>query len=130
MTEKILATTPPSPASSSAQAVAVGKSPAARKKPAPKTATKPVTKAAIQAPAEPVRSVARGDTSGANSTAGIARRVINKSIDAAQISKNQAISDILANATSKVDALKTLLEGSSPDDAAAIRQMLLEGQAQ
>jgi len=102
-------------------------------------AIKPVAKAAKQpvvvavkkrAATEPVRSVSRGDTSGAKSTAGVARKVIHNSIDAAQISKNQAISDILANTTSKVDALKTLLEGSSPDDAAAIRQMLLEGQAQ
>ena len=90
----------------------------------------PVTKAARKRPTERVRTVGKGDTSGAKTTSGIARRVVHQSIDAAQASQNEAISDILANATSKVDALKTLLEGSSPDDAAAIRQMLLEGQAQ
>ena len=102
--------------------------PVAKKRPAQKSAAKAVTSGARQTSAEPVRSVAKGDTSGAKSSTGIARRVINKSIDAAQTSKNQAIIDILANSTSKADALKTLLEGSSPDDAAEIRQMLLEGQ--
>lgn len=36
---------------------------------------------------------------------------------------------ILATSSSKADALKVLLEGSSPDDVLAIRQMLLESQA-
>jgi polyphosphate kinase 2 len=76
----------------------------------------------------PVRRATRGDTTGAKTTAGVARRVIQSSVDSAQTSKINAIKDIMSTSHSKVDALKTLLEGSSPDDAAAIRQMLLEGQ--
>jgi len=83
---------------------------------------KPLIKAAVA----PARRTTRGDTTGAKTTKGLAKRVVQASVDAAQGSMNSAVKDILSNAPSKVDALKTLLEGSSPDDAAAIRQMLLE----
>lgn len=121
---------PPTSIAPESPTVSTNPTPTTRKKPVAKAATRLAAVAAKKAAAVPVRSVARGDTSGAKTTAGIARRVVDKSIDAALTSKKQAVTDILANATSKVDALKTLLEGSSPDDAAAIRQMLLEGQAQ
>jgi polyphosphate kinase len=88
----------------------------------------PTKKVAPRPRATPVRRATRGDTIGAKSTGGVARRVVKDSMDAAQGAQESAIRDILANASSKMDALKTLLEGSSPDDAAAIRQMLLEGQ--
>ena len=78
----------------------------------------------------PVRRTSSGDVSGAKTTASVSRHAIQASTDAAQSSKKNAVKDILANTPSKLDALKTLLEGSSPDDAAAIRLMLLEGQAQ
>ena len=94
--------------------------------PAPAPRKKPASKSV----ASPVRRTKRGDTTGAKTTGGLARRVIQASVDAAQGSQANAVKDILASTASKVDALKTLLEGSSPDDAAAIRQMLLEGQAQ
>ncbi|MDD2882474.1 MAG: polyphosphate kinase 2 [Rhodoferax sp.] len=106
----------PSPASSTA--TSVNAIPAPRKK------------APAKSVASPVRRTKRGDTLGAKTTGGLARRVIQASVDAAQSSQASAIKDILASSSSKMDALKTLLEGSSPDDAAAIRQMLLEGQAQ
>ncbi len=89
----------------------------------------PVKKVVPKARTTPVRRAARGDTLGAKTTGGVARRAIRASMDAAQGAQANAIKDIMSSATSKVDALKTLLEGSSPDDAAAIRQMLLEGQA-
>ena len=89
----------------------------------------PVKKVTPKARATPVRRAAHGDTLGAKTTGGVARRAIRASMDAAQGAQANAIKDIMSSATSKVDALKTLLEGSSPDDAAAIRQMLLEGQA-
>lgn len=104
--------------------------PVARKRPATKALPKPVGVVAKKAATAPTRRVSRGDTSGAKTTSGVARRVIKASMDAAQGAQENAIRDILANTSSKVDALKTLLEGSSPDDAAAIRQMLLEGQSQ
>jgi polyphosphate kinase 2 len=49
-------------------------------------------------------------------------------MDAAQGSQENAVKAILSGAADKVDALKTLLAGSSPDDVVAIRQMLLEDQ--
>ena len=83
-------------------------------------------KPVVKATAAPARRTTRGDTTGAKTTKSLAKRVVQASVDAAQGSMNSAVKDILSNAPSKVDALKTLLEGSSPDDAAAIRQMLLE----
>ncbi len=69
-----------------------------------------------------------GDTSGAKTTAGVIKHAVRASTDSAQDSKNAAIESILASATDKAGALKTLLAGSSPDDVAAIRQMLLDDQ--
>jgi polyphosphate kinase 2 len=89
----------------------------------------PKRKPAVKTAVAPVRSASRGDTTGAKTTKGLAKRVVQASVDAAQGSMNSAVKDILSRAPSKVDALKTLLEGSSPDDAAAIRQMLLESQS-
>ncbi len=79
-------------------------------------------------PAEPTRRATRGDTSGAKTTAGVVKRAIRASTDAAQVSKQAAVKDILDNSSDKLDALKILLAGSSPDDVAAIRQMLLDSQ--
>ncbi|MDD5028077.1 MAG: polyphosphate kinase 2 [Rhodoferax sp.] len=49
-------------------------------------------------------------------------------MDAAQGSQEVAVQSILRRSDDKIDALKTLLAGSSPDDVAAIRQMLLNDQ--
>lgn len=78
-------------------------------------------------PAAP-RRAGQGDTSGARTTKGVARRVVQTSMDAAQDSKNAAVQSILKRADDKIDALKTLLAGSSPDDVQAIRQVLLSDQ--
>jgi polyphosphate kinase 2 len=75
-----------------------------------------------------VRRVIKGDTSGAKTTVGVARAVVRASMDAAQDSMKNAVEDILSGPVDKVDALKTLLAGSSPDDIAVIRDMLLDGQ--
>jgi len=88
-----------------------------RRKPAPGSAR------------EPVRRATRGDTSGAKTSAGVARHVVQAKLSAAQLSQQSALRDILANSTSKADALRVLLDGSSPDDVLAIQQMLLESQA-
>ena len=84
--------------------------------------------APAKAVATSVRRTTQGDTSGAKTTKGIARRVVQDSFDAAQGAKENAVRSILENATDKADALRTLLAGSSPDDVAAIRQMLLNGE--
>jgi polyphosphate kinase 2 len=73
--------------------------------------------------------VAQGDTSGARSTSAIARKVAGDQLDAARGAQQVALRDILAHTNDKVSALKTLLAGSSPDDVAAIRTMLLDGQS-
>jgi polyphosphate kinase len=97
--------------------------------------TKPVTKKPATrkptgtSPVEPVRRARRGDTSGAKTSAGVARHVVQAKLSAAQISQQSALRDILANSASKAEALKVLLDGSSPDDVLAIQQMLLESQA-
>ncbi|MBP6008020.1 MAG: polyphosphate kinase 2 [Rhodoferax sp.] len=86
------------------------------------------TRAAKASPPAPVRRVSRGDTSGAKTTRGVVRRAVQASTDAAQSSKKTAVKSILKSAGNKADALKTLLAGSSPDDVAAIRKMLLDGE--
>ena len=92
-------------------------------------APKASRKVAVRKPlASVVRRTVLGDTSGAKTTAGVARHAVQASLDAAQGSQQTAIRDILANSADKADALKTLLAGSSSDDIAAIRQMLLGGQ--
>ena len=98
---------------------------------APKPIAKkpPRRKPAPGAAREPVRRATRGDTSGAKTSAGVARHVVHAKLSAAQISQQSAWRDILATSASKADALRVLLDGSSPDDVLAIQQMLLESQA-
>jgi len=88
------------------------------------TAPKPAKKRAAPA----TRRVALGDTTGAKTTRGVTRRAVRASLDAAQSSQQNAVQDILANASDKADALRTLLAGSSQDDIDAVRQMLLGNQ--
>ncbi len=94
----------------------------------------PVNKSSLLSPTKPlvktraasVRRATRGDTSGARTRAGVAKKVIANNLDAAQDAQNSALKHILTSTADKADALKTLLEGSSPDDIAAIRQMLMD----
>jgi len=88
------------------------------------TAPKPAKKRTTPA----TRRVALGDTTGAKTTRGVTRRAVRASLDAAQGSQQNAVQDILAHATDKADALRTLLAGSSQDDIDAVRQMLLGNQ--
>ena len=80
------------------------------------------------APTMVTRRAVLGDTTGAKSSAGIGKRAVQASLDAAQVSQQSAILDILSHATDKSDALRTLLAGSSEDDIAALRQVLLGSQ--
>ncbi len=107
MTEK--SSVPPS--------VGAGKAPAAAPTKRPRKVGTPSVK--------PRRAV-QGDTSGAQTVSGIAKKVARAQFDAAQESQQTALKDILARSKDKASALKTLLAGSSPDDVAAIRQMLLK----
>ena len=70
-------------------------------------AKKPATpKLAPKSTMEPVRSARRGDTSGAKTSAGVARHVVQAKLSAAQISQQSALRDILASSASKAEALK------------------------
>jgi len=74
------------------------------------------------------RRATKGDTTGAKTVSGIAKRVVHEKLDAAQGAQLNALKDILVRSSDKASALKTLLEGSSPDDITAIRKMLLDNQ--
>jgi polyphosphate kinase 2 len=74
------------------------------------------------------RRVAQGDTTGAKTVSGIAKKVAKTKLDAAQGAQQIALKDILKQTDDKVSALKALLAGSSPDDVTAIRNMLLDDQ--
>ncbi|GAB4211334.1 MAG: polyphosphate kinase 2 [Rhodoferax sp.] len=54
------------------------------------------------------------------------RKVVKTQTRRAHDVQNVAMQDILQHSTDKLEALRTLLAGSSPDDVDAIRQMLLE----
>ena len=106
-------------------------------KPARRTNPKPPEKprlAAVAKRTKPLvvgataRRTAQGDTTGAKSITGIEKRVVKKNLDAAQGVQQNALKDILQHTDDKASALKALLAGSSPDDVAAIREMLLEDQ--
>ncbi len=75
------------------------------------------------------RAIKRGDTTGARTPAGIGKRVTQNKLEGAQGSQQAAVQDILQQADDKVEALKAILAGSSPDDIAAIRETLLATQA-
>ena len=74
------------------------------------------------------KTMRSGDTVSARSQRGIARQVAKDKTDASLGAKEAAVKDILANAPHKVNALQALLEGSSPDDVAAIKKMLLDSE--
>jgi polyphosphate kinase 2 len=75
-----------------------------------------------------VRRAVLGDTTGAKTSGTIAKRAVQASLDGARGGQQSAILDILNHATDKSDALRTLLAGSSEDDIAALRQVLLGSQ--
>jgi polyphosphate kinase 2 len=92
------------------------------------TATAPRKAVATQprraaAPSQ-VRRAAKGDVSTGKAKSGIAKVAANEATDAAQISKQVAIKDILSRQTNKTAALQAILKGSSADDVRAIEQML------
>ncbi|MEJ6005994.1 polyphosphate kinase 2 [Paucibacter sp. AS339] len=91
----------------------------------PKAAAK--TKTASKAAAKP-RSSRSGDTAGTRSGPGIARHVVKEAIAAAQARELAALKDIVAKggAEALASSVKAIVAGSSADDAAALRQALLQ----
>ena len=102
-----------------------------------KTALSTTAKAARAKPAAPQkrgllpRNAGSGDISPSASNKGIKQFAITEATDAAQLSKIVAVKDILATASHGDTAalektLETIMAGSSPDDAAALRNALLK----
>ena len=78
-------------------------------------------------PSEPrLRRTSQGDTLGARSAKGVATQTARIRTNAAQGAQQAAVKNILLKTTNKAAALKTLLAGSSPEDASEIRKMLEE----
>ncbi|MCB9659443.1 MAG: polyphosphate kinase 2 [Sandaracinaceae bacterium] len=71
------------------------------------------------------RKASQGDVTGARTSAGVAKRVSQQRVEGAQGMREVAVEDVLAHTDDKAAALQALLDGSSPDDIADIRDMLL-----
>ncbi len=142
MTERTPGTPEPSPATNPT-------SPASRAKPRARPASslvkKPVEAAVKTAPvprqpqktvalseSRPPRRVSSGDTSGSKRPQRIRQRAVQEAMEAGQTSKMLAVKDILGQTDSseleRATSLRAVLQGASPDDAKAIRQ-LLKGEA-
>ena len=85
----------------------------------------PAPKVAVKRTATLTRTVQKGDVSGATTSKGVGQNQINKRQDAAQGAQLNALKDIVAKSKDKAATLETFLKGSSPDDIAAVRHMLL-----
>ncbi len=77
------------------------------------------------------RRTKAGDTSPSLGLEPIERFEVNESVEAAQDSEVEAVQDILASTpphdvASLARSLKAILEGASPDDAAVLREVLLQ----
>ncbi|WP_341889945.1 polyphosphate kinase 2 [Variovorax sp. YR752] len=81
----------------------------------------------------PVRTRRSGDgdvIDGAADAASLGEAVVSEAVQAAQGAKVAALDDILARSQDSKETarqLRAILEGASPDDAAALRRELLEG---
>jgi polyphosphate kinase len=78
-----------------------------------------------------VRKVAAGDTSPDLKPAGIEQHVVTESIASARDSKEVAIQSIVSSqpphdVTSLAQSLRVILDGSSPDDAARLRELFVQ----
>ncbi len=79
-------------------------------------------------PARP-RRASRGDTTGATTRTRMGAVVARDALESAQGAQMAALADIVARSSDKAAALKTFLAGSSPDDIAAMRKLLRNGEA-
>jgi len=80
------------------------------------------------------RAARKGDTAPALTSAAVARHVQGEATQAAQGSQLAAVQDLVANAQlparERATALRALLDGTSQDDRAVLREALLAGTAQ
>lgn len=79
------------------------------------------------------RAVVQGDVSPQLTPTGIEAHVVDNKVAAAVGSKQAAVRDILvrtaADPAAAASAMRAILEGASPDDAAALRKLLTTGEA-
>jgi polyphosphate kinase 2 len=75
-----------------------------------------------------VKTAVSGDSVSARTQRGIAKQVVKEKSAASQGAQEAAVRDILEHSPNKAQALQSLLGGSSPDDVAAIRKLLLQGE--
>ncbi len=98
----------------------------ATSKRAPRTTT--TTRAAsAKSPIPRPRKATSGDTVGVRTTRQVQKAVSRKTLEAAQGAQLAAIQDVVVHADDKALALKTFLQGSSREDIAAVRAMLING---
>ena len=77
------------------------------------------------------RSVSRGDTAPTNSETAVQRFVVSESIKSAQEAKIAAVKDVISgvpphDAQTLAKVLGAIMDGTSPDDAEVIRNVLLQ----
>ena len=80
----------------------------------------------------PARRAVEGDVIDPDAQGGVGPQVIGQAVKAAQGAKVAAVQDILAsgtpaNAAAQSRQLRAILDGASPDDAAALRRALFNG---
>ena len=78
-------------------------------------------------PSSRPRKVAAGDTVAAHSTRKVKQAVSRQAREAAQGAQLAAVKDAVAKSRDKALTLKTFLQGSSADDIAEVRKLLLDG---
>jgi polyphosphate kinase len=85
-------------------------------------------KLAAPGPEEATRSAQAGDTLGSVQPARLRKATVDRATNKAQAAKLVAVTDIMARSGQKPEkkaaSLKAILEGASPDDAKAIRDLL------
>ncbi len=89
------------------------------------------TKSGARRNGQAPRRTTAGDTSPSLGLEAIERFEVNQSVEAAQDSEVEAVQDILASTpphdvASLARSLKAIMEGASPDDAAVLREVLLQ----
>ncbi|MCZ4317082.1 polyphosphate kinase 2 [Comamonadaceae bacterium G21597-S1] len=88
---------------------------------------RPAAGKTIAKPRARPRKVAAGDTVGARSPAQVKPAVSRQARESAQGAQLAAVKDAVAKSRDKALTLKTFLQGSSADDIAEVRKLLLDG---
>ena len=88
---------------------------------------RPAADKTIAKPRPRPRKVAAGDTVAARSTAQVKAAVSRQARESAQGAQLAAVKDAVAKSRAKASTLKTFLQGSSADDIAEVRKLLLDG---